>query len=195
MTDTFDNKVNSTEPDNKYNYIVSDILRDKKSGWSLKYYEDNRTSWDPAVGRTRSTIARCNSSIISNQALLEKQTKDLELSRLPKDHKDYKPLTKQEKKHMDAAYVIATDEINSDKQTLRVMEPYLEDALWSQFVESRTTQFMRYIRNKFMIDGDLDFLKRGVTWVYNYAKNQRDPNSSAAVTDIVSPNDVNMSAW
>jgi len=195
MTDTFDNLVNSTEPDNRYDYIVADILRDKKSGWSLKYYEDNKTSWDPTVGRTRRTIARCISSINSNQALLDKQTKDLELSRLPKEHKDYKPITKQEKKHMDSAYVIATDEINSDKQTLRAMEPYLEDALWSQFVESRTTQFMRYIRNKFMLDGDLNFLKRGVTWVYTYAKNQRDPNSSTTVTDVVIQNDSNLSAW
>lgn len=195
MTDTFDMLVNSTEPDNIYSHIITDILRDKQSGWSLKYYEDNRTSWDPVVGLTRDTIARCNSSIISNQCLLDKQAKDLELSRLAKDHKDYKLLTKQEKKHMDSAYVIAIDEINSDKQTLRVMEPYLEDALWSQFVESRTTQFMRYIRNKFMHDGDLNFLKRGVTWVNNYAKNQRDPNSSATVAATLISNDDNMTAW
>jgi hypothetical protein len=195
-TDNFDTLVNSTVPDKKYAHIVDDILRDKKHGWSLKYYEDSRTSWDPVVGRTVASIKTHELNIINNQAILDKQTKDLSKSRLPIDHKDYKPISKQEKKKMDLAYIVSTDEISFSNNSLKSLRPYLETILWSQYVESKSIRLMRHLRDKFMFDADQDFLERGVTWAFTYANKLRCLNDyTESNVDDVSEVDESCSAW
>lgn len=192
---TFEEQVNATDAEPRYEYIVDDIMRDKARDWSLKYFDDKANSWDPAVARTKAAIWHCENNISTNQAVLENQALVLKNSRLPQDHKDYKPINKHAVKAMDQAYVVATDEINYHINALKSLRPYLEDALWSHYIESKTTRTMRYLRNKFMNDSDINFLRRGTTWAMTYAKKLHDPNSIACVSERPVPELESYSAW
>jgi len=49
----------------------------------------------------------------------------------------------------------------------------LEEYKWFQFIEKNQTRNLRIIRNKFIIDNDLDYLKKGVSWICSYSERLR----------------------
>ena len=81
----------------------------------------------------------------------------------------FKKITPTERKRLDQVYAVAKDAINDDTKTMETSENLLKDYLWYQHVEKCKTATLRRIRNKFRNDGDLDFMRRGVTWVNNYS--------------------------
>ena len=177
-----DTIVNSTTADPKYEHIVTDILRDKRHDWSLNYYNDKKTSWDTEIVKARNILKVCQELITANNAMLDKQTKDLARYRLGKTHPDYLHLTPQNLKTMDSSYAVATDTIAENNEHIKTTTAFLNEALWNQYIESRTRQIMRHLRTKFKTDNDVEFLRRGVTWIHNYAVKLHKYNTLNTVT-------------
>jgi hypothetical protein len=59
------------------------------------------------------------------------------------------------------------------KASADAMKPGLEDILFNQNVELGQRRTMRFLRNKYLNDGDQEFLEKGVTWAANYAARHR----------------------
>ena len=177
-----DTIVNSTTADPKYEHIVTDILRDKRHDWSLNYYNDKKTSWDIEIVKAKNILKDCQDLISLNNAILDKQTKDLAKYRLGKTHPDYLHLTTQNLKTMDSAYAVATDTITESRDRINTTTAFLNEALWNQYIESRTTRIMRHLRTKFKADDNIEFLRRGVTWIHNYAVKLHKYNTLNTVT-------------
>ena len=162
---SMDELVSSTEPNEKYDFIVEDIFRDKDYGWQLNYYNDFNTSYDSQIARLNAETKECKADIESNTKLLEKIDADVKNARA---NPSTKHLQNQAKISL-SLYAGAVDAIAEDNRTLEKNAFTLENLTWLQYVESSQTKSLRYFRNKFKKDDDLDYMKRGVTWACSYA--------------------------
>lgn len=165
-TRSFEELVKETTPDVRWENTVADLLRDIRT---LSYFaEDGKTSWDPQVARSRTAIAEHNQGLKINRDLVQEAEEKIARSRLDPKQEGYLVLSKKERSDLDRQYALSTDAITEHKSELAILEPLVEKMLWSQYVERRTDNTLRYLRNKFMNDRDEDFLRRGVTWAYTY---------------------------
>lgn len=154
-----------TEPDARWNYIVNDVLRDKKSGWMHNYFADyNRTSWDVGVALSRSGIAEATETIESNTKLVTTIEETIAKSRLLPTDANFKAISKKEKAELDRQYAAAMDLINENRRTLHMLIDRLDEQTWQQYVEMQSSRNLRILRNRFQLDGNIDYLKRGITW-------------------------------
>jgi hypothetical protein len=166
---SFEELVLGTESDKRYEHVVDDILRDKAYGWSLNYYSDSaKTSWDVAVGRTALRIVKLEEGVAYNKTLLAASEDKIKRSRLEPNDANYLKISKVALQAVDQAYATATDEIGEMTKELEELRPLQEEQIWKQYVEKRTGATLRQLRNKFQIDGDVDFMRRGVTWAWAY---------------------------
>lgn len=171
---SLDEIVATTEPNEKYDFIVDDICRDKEHDWQLNYYDDFNTSVDAQISRLNVEISECRTDIESNTKLLEKIDTDVKTARA-------NPLTKHLQKQAKISlslYAGATDAIAEDRRTLEKNAIALVHLTWLQFVESSQIKSLRFFRNKYKKDSDLDYMKRGVSWACSYAALLRQESSS-----------------
>ena len=167
-TRSFDELLDLTVPDPKYESVVNDVIRDKISGWRHRYYEGAGTCWDVTIARTANLIHDCEVTIKDFEKILTKQNDKIANSRHPPNHKDYKALHKKEKDEMDKMYVIATDSIHESKTTLSIQKPILDDLLWLQYVEKYARTSMNYLINRYKANDNYDYLRKGVTCIWSY---------------------------
>lgn len=166
---SFDELVVETEPLPQYEHVVKDILRDKAYGWRLNYYADfAKTSWDLPVCRTSMRIRQLETGLKTNKELLVTSEDKIRRSRLDPTDANYLKISKKDLLALNLAYATATDEIVEQTQELEELLPLKEEQLWKQYIEKRTGQTLRQLRNKFQIDGNEDFMRRGVTWAWVY---------------------------
>ena len=172
--DIFHKVVSTTEADERDEYIVKDILRDKDYGWKLNYYSPNdKPSWTISVIRSRKKIEHLKANIIKHQTILAKIDEDTDCSRLDPTDDKYKKLTRKEKEEMNRLYAIAIDSINEDNNNLEELINIHRINEINECVEITRTQFLRKIRNEFRTNRELDYLKRAVTWAINYTEKLR----------------------
>jgi len=167
---TLEEIVQSQVPDAAYDFTVRDIIRDKLQEGKLNYYDDNRTTWDVIVAKTQLKLRQYRNDIDTNTKMLQQIATDTANSRLPTTDKNYKKIVKAQQQIMDQNYATAIDSINDDTSTIKREQLLLQDYLWNQHLEASINRMMRYLRNKFIKDGDIDFLRRGVTWTRNHEK-------------------------
>jgi hypothetical protein len=163
---TFEEYTKTVEPDQRFEYIVNDILRDKKSNWSYNYYSNPISQW-------HANVVKHNMSVLSMQQVITKNNKtladlDLQISKTKLDPKnpEYKPLKKEEFEKIDETYtelakanIHLFDDIKKEKVELDKYR-YLD------YVCSRTNNNIYTLRNKFQIDGDLEYLRKGITFTF-----------------------------
>jgi hypothetical protein len=170
---SFEELVQGTAPMPQYEYVVKDILRDKAYDWRPNYYADYaKTSWDLAVCRAAIRIKELEAGLKANKELLASSQTKIQRSRLEPTDKNYLKISKKEHQAIDLAYATATDEIGEQTQELEELLPKQDEQLWKQSIERRTGMTLRQLRNKFQIDGDEDFMRRGVTWALSYSYKQ-----------------------
>jgi len=167
---TLEEIVQSQVTDAAYDFTVRDIIRDKLQEGKLNYYDDNRTTWDVIVAKTQLKLRQYRNDIDTNTKMLQQIATDTANSRLPTTDKNYKKIVKAQQQIMDQNYATAIDSINDDTSTIKREQLLLQDYLWNQHLEASINRMMRYLRNKFIKDGDIDFLRRGVTWTRNHEK-------------------------
>ena len=163
----------AAEPMAKYEHIVRDVFRNRDSGWALKYYADSKTSWDLQVGRVQVALNQLAAEIQTNRNLMAKLDKAFAGAGLPPDHADYVKLSRAEHATMDRDYVIAEHAIGTLMALREEHEDLLLDYRMNQHLELVVSSSMRRLQEKFRQDGDADFLRRGITWAFEYAAKHR----------------------
>jgi hypothetical protein len=182
----------------KYEDIVRDVFRNRDSGWALKYYADSKTSWDLQVGRVQFAIHQLAVEIQTNRALLAKLDKAFAAAGLPPDHADYVKLSRAEHTTMDRDYVVAEHVLATLMGLREEQEDLLLDYRMNQHLEAVVSSSMRRLQEKFREDGDADFLRRGITWAFEYAAKHRIASSASASASATAGEDeerLDLSAW
>jgi len=165
---SFNDHVNSTIPDSRFDSTVNDILRDKASGWNFNYYSDKNTSWDSDLAHTNDTINRLKQTIKTNETLLDKCKHQLACNRLEPKDKNYAKLSAKQQQDLNQVYAQTIDDLTIYKNELNELLPVQSMQKWNRYVDQMSNANLRKLRNKYQIDSDLEFLKRGVTWILTY---------------------------
>ena len=174
MTTDWDEQVRTTLVDRKHAHVVENILRDKEDGWRHDYYKDTSTGYDIHVGRAHAEIAKYKIAIKKHEGALDKITATLEASkRGPKDPM-FKKLTQKEGETLEAEYIELYKLKCEQLVFLDGVEKNLQEFIWKQHVQRTRLTLLQWLRNNFMINGDTDYMARGVTWVEEYIADLRE---------------------
>ena len=154
------------EPDQRFEHIVKDILRDKESGWSHNYYANPLSHYCKDVMKYKMSVVTMQQIMNKNNKILRDLDLQIKKSKLNPKDPEYKPLKKAELEKIDMSYteiakenIYLYDDLNNDKNELNKYT-YLD------YIYSRTNKNMYALRNKFQIDGDLDNLRKGITLTF-----------------------------
>lgn len=163
---TFEEYTKTVEPDQRFEYIVKDILRDKHSNWSYNYYSNPISQWHSYVIKHNMSIVSMQQAISINNKVLAELDLQISKSKLDPKNPGYKALKKDELEKIDATYtelakanIHLYDDIKDETVELNKYR-YLD------YVCSRTNKNIYTLRNKFQIDGDLDCLRKGITFTF-----------------------------
>ena len=163
---TFEEEISSVEPDVRYDYIIQDIIRDKNSSWSHDYYSNSSSTWTIKQAISQSEIDRLNSRINVLNGTMKKLDQQIANSKLNPNEKGFKSLSPADIERIDQGFKDAVYEIRECQGDLDSEKPKCEQFRFNAMVDSRRIVGLRDLRNRFVMDGDLDFLSRGVTWVH-----------------------------
>jgi len=161
--ETFEDHLESTNPDPRFNFIVEDILRDKQSGWSHNYYSNSASQWSIALAKQIYKVAQMQQTINKNATVIEFLSKQIQNSKLPSNHKDFKPLKKDEFAKVEANYIEVVKENIYLADDMKDLKKDIDKYSYLDYICSTTNQNIYKLRNKFQLDGDLEYLKQGIT--------------------------------
>ena len=85
----------------------------------------------------------------------------------------YKKLSAKEIDEMQKSIMKLQEDYVTYKASADAIKPGLEDILFNQYIEVGQRRTMRFLRNRYLEDGDQEFLEKGVTWAANYAARHR----------------------
>lgn len=156
----FDTLVMQTESDSRFDYIVADILRDKKSRWNFNYYSDPTSQWHVTAIRHLHALQDINASIRDKTKALESSKEKLKKT----DPSD--PSTKKQRTKIQSEMNDLINEISELKKDAKNEKPLCEEYAWLDYVCSKTIQSIYALRNRFQRDFDLEFLQKGITFTY-----------------------------
>jgi hypothetical protein len=94
---------------------------------------------------------------------------------------------------MDREYVVAEHVVGTLTARREEHEELLLDYRMNQHLELVVSSSMRRLQEKFREDHDEDSLRRGITWVFEYAAKHRI--GAAARADPIDEERVDLSAW
>ena len=159
--------IKSTKPLIQYEFIVKDIIRDRDYRGELDYYKDeNNTTYDIIIARTSMENNDYIKFIEENKLLIDKTREVIEKY----NNNNNKKINLKE---LNTKLEDAIDMINNLDILIKKNNKLLEEYKWFQFIEKNQTRNLRIIRNKFIIDNDLDYLKKGVSWICSYSERLR----------------------
>ena len=84
-----------------------------------------------------------------------------------------KKLKKNEIDDLNKKIENAIDNINEYNIIIKKNESLLEEYKWLQFVELHKERHLRMIRNKFKMNRNLEYLRKGVSWICSYTDKLR----------------------
>jgi hypothetical protein len=164
--ETFEECIKTVEPDQRFEYIVRDILRDKESYWSHNYYSNPTSQWHSRVIKHNLSIASMQKAISKNSKILAELDLQIQNSKLHTSDPKYKAIKKDEFEKIDASYIelakaniYLADDIKAEEKELS-KDSYLD------YIYTRTNKNIYTLRNKFQIDGDLENLRKGITFTF-----------------------------
>ena len=172
-----DEIINSTKIIPQYEFIVNDIIRDRDYGWSLDYFKgDGTTTYDVIIARTKMETNDYMKLIVDNKLIIDK-TRDL----IDNYNKETGKVKGKEKNKIDINELNkkieeAIDNISEFNNLIKKNEVLLKEYKWLQFVELNQEGHLRRIRNRFQIYGDLEYVRRGVSWICSYSEKLRGNN-------------------
>ena len=164
--ETFEEHVKTVEPDQRFEYIVRDILRDKESQWSHNYYANPTSQWQLNIAEYKMSISSMQQAINKNLKTLAELDLQIARSKLGPKDPEFKPLKKDEFEKIDATFtelakanIYLTDDIKAETKEL-------DKYYYLDYIYSRTNKNIYALRNKFQINGDLDHLRKGITLTF-----------------------------
>jgi len=158
----------------RYEFLLNDLIRDRNSGGRYNYYSNtDSTSYDVAIARGRIAVAEVTQALKTGEQLIEKFSKEIANSRLEPNDLNYKKLNQAAIVSRQSAIAAAMDENFTNERDLATLQKCLDDNIWSQYVEQTYNRTMRAIRNRFYINGDVDWARRAITWIVHYTNRLR----------------------
>jgi magnesium-dependent phosphatase 1 len=158
------------------NTSISNILLDRKSGWTHNYYRDTeRTMWDVEVVRAEDPY---EIQIESLRAALEQAVRleaQLEARYKEQPETPIKPKEKALGLLNDASMAV-----RAQRYTLaKTVDAYAKDERihnlkMRQMQDRYRARFLQQQRNKLMRDGDESYLAKAVSWVHKYTRSWID---------------------
>jgi hypothetical protein len=200
---SFEELVTDTTPDDSYDFVIDNILRDRDNGWTLNYYKPSRnSSCDAEIARINQEIIECTTAIAVNQKLVTKieeniknasqKNKKIAVDRAMrsaiKDEMGVETKWGQEAAEADTSHLVfksdlvekwknqrntAEEEIRIDTRRLKEIKSLLPKWEWNRYLELSLESNIQRLRNQFVIDHDEEFLRKGVTWACKYADTNR----------------------
>ena len=163
---SFEMCTKTVEPDQRFEHIVRDILRDKESGWSHNYYANPLSHYYKDLIKYNTSVLLMQQTINKNNKILKDLDLQIKKSKLNPKDPEYNPLKKAELEKIDISYteiakenIYLYDDMTNDKHELNKYT-YLD------YIYSRTNKNIYALRNKFQIDGNLDYLRKGITLTF-----------------------------
>ena len=161
--ESFEECIKTTEPDARFEYIVKDILRDKASGWAYNYYANPTSQWYERVIKHKMEITSMQEVIKKNDKTLAALDLQIQNSKLDPKDLNYKPLKKGEFEKIDATFTELAKENIYLADDIKAETEEHDKYSYLDYVCSMTNKNMYALRNKFQIDGDLEYLRKGIT--------------------------------
>ena len=159
-----------TTPLPLYEYIARDIQRDRDYGWNLNYYKDwETTSYDVAVCRCEMAIREANKTIAHSNAVMDALSAEIKCAKLDPKDANYKKLGLKAMEAKQLGVAAALDEIAEAERIIRNENVNLDKYKWGQYVEKWRYRNLRGVRNAYQLNGDYEYVRRGVTWACSYA--------------------------
>lgn len=164
----------ATEPSDAYEPTVANILRDQKSGWNTDYYKnDTTTSYDVALAR-----AEAMHQLLIKEAEMHVIQEKLSVREKEKTNSDWQAMNKKDDiEAMKGSIDAIKREISALYLTVRDMEwptsiqaaaDIVHTIRYNRLLEQQRASGLQRLRNTFKEDGNLDYLRRGVTWTETY---------------------------
>jgi hypothetical protein len=163
-----------TIPDPKHAFLVEEIIGDKLSmGNNDMYKECDKTSYDPIASKLQEHMILMNNRMKENRGIMDMIINNIENAKKKPCETGYKKTSAKEIDEMQKMCMKLQEDFVTYKASADAMKPGLEDILFNQHVELGQRRTMRFLRNKYLDDGDQEFLAKGVTWAANYAARHR----------------------
>jgi predicted house-cleaning noncanonical NTP pyrophosphatase (MazG superfamily) len=163
-----------TTAESKYKFLVEEILADKASRWQNELYrETNKSSYDPIVGKLQNRIDTLRLTMKENRKVMDKIITDIENSNKKPDAPGYKKASAKELDEWNKMGMKLQEEFVECRHHVNAIKPGLDDLMFNQYIELAQRKTMRFLRNKYMEDGDQEYLEKGITWAANYAAKHR----------------------
>ena len=162
-----------TEPLQKHEHVVENILRDKADGWRHDYYKDPSTGYDVHVSKSQAEVERYKVIIKKYDTALDKITAKLEASTKETSDPECKKLSQKEADALEGGY---TELYKLKCEQLVLLDgagKALQELEWKQYLQKKRLTMLQILRNSFMLNSDADYMRRGVTWVEEYIARQR----------------------
>jgi hypothetical protein len=157
----------SLEMFEKYEPVVSNILRDKAHGWCLDYYNDKKTSYDVSLLRAQSML-----ELMKKEGELQKAQKTHAAflasskrpdARLKEDIKAIESLISQLKGEV--SRLSFTSYGATRASSFFMAEDIINTLAYKQLLEKKRNSSLQRLRNLFMMDGDLEAMRQGVATI------------------------------
>jgi hypothetical protein len=169
-------QVFTTEAMPKYGHIVENILRDKENGWKMDYYRDTSTGYDMHVGRAQGEAQNHKSQIKKYEGQLNKITQTLEASKTAVP--GVKKLSAKAAAALEEEYIEIYKMKCEQMICLDAAEKNRRGFEWQQFLQRKRLTLLQALRNDFVLKGDADYVRRGVTWIEEYIRKLRESSEA-----------------
>lgn len=143
--------------DDRFRETVDNILRDKESRWLLNYYSNTQSIWKVKLVRLACSLEEKREIFDKNKDILQKSQTQL---------KGPKPLAAKQRENLQFAINAAITQ-NTDLvvEIKNLLEEY-NDTAFLEMIDRFTLCRIKEFRDKFQNDGNLDFLKKAITWTH-----------------------------
>ena len=158
-----------TNADSKYEGTVEDILRDKASGWKNDYYGDTRTGYDVHCAIAANEVLALKKQIKRFEAELEKITASIEGTKAAPSNK----LTAKQIEELELQYIETYKQKCEQMVLLDAAEDSQRGFEWKKYMQAKRLTLLQWIRNRFMYDGDEEYMKKAVTCISRYIEELR----------------------
>ena len=191
--------IKDTEPCSMDNEVLTMILRDRQSRWSLDYWRNTEsTGFDLPLHRTERKLEEKGNILASaTQARKDAQTNfesrrktlasiitEAKKQGTPAQIRAEKELEKAEKELEEAERAETFQEY---EYTVLEEKSDIHDLKMKQFMQRYRNRSFRRLRNKLQLDGDVDYVRRAITWTYEYTQSWYDIAPPAFALSVESP--------
>ena len=158
-----------TIADPKHTYLVEEIVQETLLGKFDQYKDDGKTSQDPMIGKLQTDINFYTRSSAENRKLMDQLIANLTNAKKDPKEKGYKKATPADIERWETDIGKLQLAFVTYKGQIEQLQPILNRYLFLQYIEENRRKSMKYLRDKFVEDGDRDYLEKGVTWATEYA--------------------------